>query len=205
MNFTENEKGVISLEACICVPIFLFLLMFIYGLMISFTGEQIIKHTLIQSGESLSLDSYATDKFGGLGSFDDIFSADGDPNIKEIILALYNEISQGTNEKYKYYSSSKKWYSDDKDALLTETVKNRFMAYLSGSSDNVEQKADEILKEIGVVNGINGIDFTESDVDDNGTLTLVLSYKQEFVFNFGGLAAFDRKLTMAIDMWGRKK
>ena len=179
--------------------------MFVYGLMVSFTGEQIIKHTLIQSGESLSLDSYATDKFGGVGSFDEMCSAEGDPDIKQIVLALYGQISQGTNEKYKYYSSSKKWYDEAGKKDLTQTVKNRFMGYLSGSSDNVEQKADEILKVIGVVNGINGIDFNESQVDDNGTLTLVISYKQEFVFNFGGLAAFDRKLTMAIDMWGRKK
>lgn len=203
INFTklgEDENGVISLEACISVPIFVLVLMFFYGLMVTFSGEQIIKHTLIQSAESLSLDPYATEKFE-IKSLSDIIGGDEEPEIKEIILALYGSITGSGNNKY--YSSGKKWYSDEKESLLIDTVKNRFLGYIAGSASDVEAKADNILKEIGVQGGINGLDFGETTVD-NGTLTIVITYKQEFVFNFQGLAAFDRRLSISVDMWGLK-
>ncbi len=197
-NLKKNEKGVISLEACISVPFFVLILLFFYGLMVIFSGEQIIKHTLIQSAESLSLDPFATEKFE-IKSLSDIIEGDEDPEIKEIILALYGTVTGSGNNKY--YSSGKKWYSDEKETLLTETVRNRFLGYIAGSATNVEEKADEILKEIGVQGGINGLDFSETTVVE-GTLTIVITYKQEFVFNFHGLAAFDRRLSISVDMWG---
>lgn len=196
----KSENGVISLEACISVPIFVLVLLFFYGLMVTFSGEQVIKHTLIQSAESLSLDPYATEKFE-IKSFGDIIESDEEAGIKDIILALYGSITGSGNNKY--YSSGKKWYSDEKDSLLLDTVKNRFLGYIAGSASDVEGKADSILKEIGVQGGISGLDFSETTVDD-GTLTVVITYKQEFVFNFQGLAAFDRKLSVSVDMWGLK-
>lgn len=196
----KSENGVISLEACISVPLFVLVIMFFYGLMVTFSGEQVIKHTLIQSAESLSLDPYATEKFE-IKSFGDIIEGDDDPEIKEIILALYGSITGSGNNKY--YSSGKKWYSDEKDSLLIDTVKNRFLGYIAGSASDVEGKADSILKEAGVQDGINGMDFSETTIDGR-TLTIVVKYKQEFVFNFQGLAAFDRKLSVSVDMWGLK-
>ena len=60
--FKKNERGAVSLEACIVLPIFIFVLMFFYGLMVFFSGHQLLSHSLIQSAESLSLDPYATEQ-----------------------------------------------------------------------------------------------------------------------------------------------
>lgn len=58
----KSEDGTISLEACIVVPIFIFLILFIYGFIVMFMGQQMISHSMLQSAESLSLDSYGTEK-----------------------------------------------------------------------------------------------------------------------------------------------
>lgn len=57
----KSEDGTISLEACIVVPI-LFSYTFIYGFIVMFMGQQMISHSMLQSAESLSLDSYGTEK-----------------------------------------------------------------------------------------------------------------------------------------------
>lgn len=36
----KSEDGTISLEACIVVPIFIFLILFIYGFIVMFMGQQ---------------------------------------------------------------------------------------------------------------------------------------------------------------------
>lgn len=58
----KSEDGTISLEACIVVPIFIFLILFIYGFIVMFMGQQMISHSMLQSAESLSIDSYGTEK-----------------------------------------------------------------------------------------------------------------------------------------------
>ena len=63
-------------------------------------------------------------------------------------------------------------------------VKTRFIAYLtSGDPD----KADDILERYHVVDGVDGLDFSGSYVED-GKLYLSVKYEIEYefnVFNFG--------------------
>ena len=197
----KDEKGVVSLEACIFVPLFAFIMMFFYGLIVMFSGEQTMKHSLIQSAESLSLDSYAIEKIERK-SFSDVITGDERPGIEDIILSLYGAIS-GNKGDADYFSSGKKWYSEKKDTMLVETVKKRFLGYIAGSTSDVEEKADDVLKTIRVSGGIDGLDFSGTTVED-GTLTIVLKYKQKFFIDLGGMAEFDRELKISIDMWGLK-
>lgn len=186
----KKECGAISLEACIVVPIFVFVLMFFYGFMVFFSGHQVLSHSLIQSAESLSLDPYATERL----TTD--WKETGDS--QKVIQALYaNAISDGD----EYFSSNEKWYAENNELML-KTVRNRFLGYLvgTGTSSEVEKRADEMLKFIGVQNGVSGLDFSETKIDGN-ILTITIKYKQEFVFNFQGLAAFDRQQSISITLW----
>ncbi len=188
--FKKNEHGVVSLEACIVLPIFIFVLMFFYGLMVFFSGHQLLSHSLIQSAESLSLDPYATERLN--------ISWDEMEGGKDLVQAMY---ADAFSSQDPYFSSNEKWYAENSD-LLIPTVRKRFLGYLvgSGTSSEVEKAADEKLKTIGVQNGLSGLDFSETKVED-GVLTITIKYRQEFVFNFQGLAAFDRQQTITITLW----
>jgi hypothetical protein len=180
----DNERGVISLEACVLVPFFIFLMLFFYGIIIMFMGQHMVSHSLIQSAESLSLDSYAAERL----SLNDI--QDGG----DLLTALYAGLFTSGDE---YFSSNDKWYSSG-SASTEETIKKRFIGYLSGGDVG---KANDILDNIGIKGGVDSIDFSGCSVVD-GVLTITITYKQEFLFNFQGLASFDRTMTVTSNMWG---
>ncbi|MBQ8802267.1 MAG: hypothetical protein IJZ53_01340 [Tyzzerella sp.] len=185
----QNNQGSISLEACIVLPVFIFVLMFFYGFMVFFSGHQLLSHSMIQSAQSLSLDPFATERLEI--SWEDMEGG------SDLIEAMYAEALGGDD----YFSSNKKWYDENSDLML-QTVKNRFLGYLvgSGTSSEVESKADDMLKYLRIQGGINGLDFSETKIED-GVLTLTIKYKQEFIFDFQGLAAFDRKQSISITLW----
>ena len=185
----KTENGVVSLEACIMLPIFILLILFFYGLMVAFSGEQVVCHALVQSAESLSLDPYATDR------------VNTDLSKMEKGADLIQTLYAGMFRSNEYFSSSEKWY-DDEDKMIN-TVKNRFLGYIAGSSGdnpNIKEIANSKLKTLGVQNGVDGIDFSETKIEDN-VLTITLKYKQEYIFNFQGLAAFDRTLSVSVTLW----
>ncbi len=188
--FKKNEHGVVSLEACIVLPIFIFVLMFFYGLMVFFSGHQLLSHSLIQSAESLSLDPYATEQLK--------ISWDEMEGGEDLVQAMY---ADAFTSQDPYFSSNEKWYAENSD-LLIPTVRSRFLAYFvgSGTSSEMEKAADERLKTIGVQGGLDGLDFSGTKIEGN-TLTIVIKYRQEFVFNFQGLAAFDRQQSITITLW----
>ncbi len=188
--FKKNEHGAVSLEACIVLPIFIFVLMFFYGLMVFFSGHQLLSHSLIQSAESLSLDPYATEQLK--------ISWDEMEGGEDLVQAMY---ADAFTSQDPYFSSNEKWYAENSD-LLIPTVRSRFLAYFvgSGTSSEMEKAADERLKTIGVQGGLDGLDFSGTKIEGN-TLTIVIKYKQEFVFNFQGLAAFDRQQSITITLW----
>lgn len=188
--FKKNEHGVVSLEACIVLPIFIFVLMFFYGLMVFFSGHQLLSHSLIQSAESLSLDPYATERLN--------ISWDEMEGGEDLVQAMY---ADAFTSQDPYFSSNEKWYAENSD-LLIPTVRSRFLAYFvgSGTSSEMEKAADERLKTIGVQGGLDGLDFSGTKIEGN-TLTIVIKYRQEFVFNFQGLAAFDRQQSITITLW----
>ena len=61
--FQREERGSAVLEACIVVPLFLFFVLTMYGLITVFMAQNLIGHALLESTQSLALDAYATDQF----------------------------------------------------------------------------------------------------------------------------------------------
>ena len=170
-----------------------------------FMGQQMISHSMLQSAESLSLDSYGTEK---------IRDEDDNPATELVITFMENLFtgSFSADSIDSTFASTKRWYDKDaddykhgnRDALYesdkNEVIKNRFLGYLTGESDitKAEEKAKEIYKLIGVEN--EELDFSESTVED-GVLTMVIKYRQKFVFDFQGLVGIDRQLTIKVNMW----
>jgi len=174
------------LEACIVLPIFIMLMMFVYGFFILFAGQNVISHALIQSAQSLSLDSY---------SFEKLKSEGEGIQMTDIMNELVDELVISSD----YFSTSEKWYSDD-IASMNEVVKNRFIGYLVGA-DPTSTKANELLDYFGVDNGLSGFDFSASKVE-NGYLTLTVRYKQKFLFDFDDNVMMDLEQSVKVKMWG---
>lgn len=176
----KNEKGSMTLEASIIVPIFVSVMLLANGFFIFFMGQQMMANALIQSAKSLSYDPYATQRT----------DLDNANFLTELIPTIYDALDAGGGD----YVSSTPWYEDDN---IEDEVKARFLLYLSPTN------ADELLKTFGVENGVAGLDFSESTYSD-GVLTVKMNYTQEFIFNMMGLASFDDSMQVKVRMFEYK-
>lgn len=169
----KSEKGLLSLEACIAVTIFIFMMLFLYSFFVVFEVRNEMGHVTLATANSMSLDAYENDTLGESDTIGQIF---------------YNVYGQVTNSQNDF-TDFRKWYDDstvtDADGNVTlsaefaDVVKTRFIAYLtSGDAD----KADEILERYHVVDGVDGLDFSGSYVSD-GKLYLSVKYEIEYEFN----------------------
>ena len=181
----KRDSGVVSLEACIVLPIFVFLILFFYGFMFLFAGEQLVSHALIQSAVSLSLDSYATDKLSD--------SSEVDLFMQDLFNSALVEVAEADGETS--HSSSEKWYADQ--SSVQSEVESRFISYLANGD---RETANAKLDQFGVVNGIDGISFSECKVEDD-VLTITIEYKQEYLMDAFGLLSYDRTKTITQKMW----
>lgn len=181
----KRDSGVVSLEACIVLPIFVFLILFFYGFMFLFAGEQLVSHALIQSAVSLSLDSYATDKLSD--------SSEVDLFMQDLFNSALVEVAEADGETS--HSSSEQWYADQ--SSVQSEVESRFISYLANGD---RETANAKLDQFGVVNGIDGISFSECKVEDD-VLTITIEYKQEYLMDAFGLLSYDRTKTITQKMW----
>lgn len=184
----SDSKGVITLEACVSVLSFLLLLLMLAGLFTMFMAQNETSHAVLQTSQSLSIDAYAAEKVGdgGTGSVSDVVVS-----ISKFIGKLFGKPDDNIN-----FAINKKWYDGDKDEIA-KTVKTRFVAYISGGDEKV---ANEQLKHLNVVDGLDGCDFTKSYVSDD-TLYIVLEYKLRYNFKFPGLNDIPIKQTTCSKLW----
>lgn len=177
----ENQEGIITLEACISVLSFLMLMLLLAGLFRMFMAQNLLAHAALETAESLALDAYSANKIGG-GNWESI----GD--------LINNLFESANNDDFSTYDT---WYDDSPDASVGNAVQTRLTAYLSGG-DRTE--ADELLKRLNVKDGIEGIDLSESHVE-NGVLYVVLKYQLEYDFKIGNLGEVKVSQTACSKIW----
>lgn len=184
----SDSKGVITLEACVSVLSFLLLLLMLAGLFTMFMAQNETSHAVLQTSQSLSIDAYAAKQIGdgGASSVSDVVVS-----ISKFIGKLFGKPDDNTN-----FAINNKWY-DGKNEDIAKTVKTRFTAYISGGDD---KKANEQLKHLNIVNGLDGCDFTKSYVSDD-TLYIVLEYKLKYNFQLPGLNDIPVKQTTCSKLW----
>ena len=184
----ENKQcGAITLEACVSVLTFILLALMLSSLFVMFMAQNTTAHTVLQASESLSVDVYRIEALmkeeGKIGSIGD--------NLGQLITKLF-----GSADDNPAFVTDTRWYTDDDK--IEEAVKTRFIGYLIGENDTT--KADEYLKQLNIVNGLNGLDFSESYVSDD-TLYIVLKYKMQYDFNIFDLGEVEVEQRTCSKLW----
>lgn len=187
MKRKHSEKGTVSLEACIVVPVFILIMLVVYGIFVMFMGQQVVTHAVIQSAKSMAFDPYATDRSAKSG--------------QEGLMKMFSDLSQVGNNLFREfwhgeYVSERKWYTEDEASYLQEVAQNRFKVFLAETSG----KYNSILDTVGVQGGSNGLDFSNCKVD-GGVLTMSVKYTQEFIFNAAGLGTIDREISVQVKLF----
>ncbi len=188
----KDTSASITIEASIALTLFMFLVLLIYSFFVIFEAQGKVASTLLRTSESMSLDSYATDKL------------DLDNNLKEDVSEWIIQIGFQSACANPEFVSGKRWYENTEDAneSLQKVVKERFCAYLT--EEGTESSANELLEQLRVVGGYEGIDFSESKVDENGDICLVVKYELSYIFDFPLFNMENPKLkyTTRAHLWG---
>lgn len=184
----ERQEGAILLEATIAIITFLMFMLMLYGILVLFLAQNLVGHALIESTQSLALDSYATNKIT-----DKTGSGDDARKILEAVIDIApNDPS---------FVSRERWFDRKSGATAEdwqEAARERFIGYFAGGD---KQKADEMLRVLRVKDGLAGLDFSDSNVVGSDVYIRV-SYEIEYFFNPGGLGEIPTSQQACSRMWG---
>lgn len=189
----SDEKGLLSLEACVSVTIFMFLMLFLYSFFTIFEARNEIGHVVLSASNSMAVDAFENTKLGNGG------------NMGQIIYNLYGVVTNSDNGFTDYRQWYDDWTQEDDDGnkslsdTFSEVVKERFIAYLtSGNSAD----ANKILKKYKVKDGIDGLDFSGSYIDSSkGNLYLKVKYTLEYDYNPFGFNGLEFEQSACSKLW----
>lgn len=188
-----TNKGSITIEACIALTLFMFLVLTLFSFFYVFEAQMKIQLNLIRTAESMSVDPFVSSRM--------------DSTILEIpdsVGELFASLSMQFAAKNEDFTSEGTWYkeldskSDDATEAQTEYQKNqtdlkntakiRFVALFNGGD---EEAMVESLKRLRVVDG--KVDLSESTIE-NGNLKLVASYELKYLFDYPAFHMPDLKI-----------
>lgn len=175
----NKEKGAIMLETSIVLPIFILIIVCLLGIMGMVSARNSISHALVQSANSLAQDSYLKEHFEtNYAETERTWSS-----LTDVILDLRTNVFND-----QHFITTK---------LPSANVeKLRFVGYFANGS---ESEADEKLKNLRVVDGLNGITF--SVTDESADITIDISYKLKFLIDYGGIGDIPVKQSITVKKW----
>ena len=133
-----------------------------FGLLDSIINDDTITEVMINGPDRIFIEQN-----GRLYKLDKHFESE--QNLEDIIQRIVGQAGREVNQA-----------SCHEGAIVDQDViKKRFVGYLTGGD---EAAADEFLKNVKVVDGLDGLDFSESYVADD-TLYIVLNYELEYDMN----------------------
>ena len=201
----NNAKGSVTVEATLCVTVFMLFALFLAGLFFNVYIQGEISHSIIQTSDSLCIEAYSLNAL----------QTDVNTGIKVAITDLAVKIFNTANSD-EYFYTDKRWFSEDllleeyvkepemsvidpknRRIDLAEIIKTRFIGYIANGD---EEKADAFLEKMGVVDGIDGIDFSRSYVS-SGKLYINADYKIKFLINIVNTGTIDVSQSYCSKIW----
>ena len=187
------NRGSITIEACIVLTLFMFLILTLYSFFYVFEAQMKIQLNLIRTAESMSVDPFVSSRVDSKVLAHDASMGDFLASLS-VHVAAENEnfISEGTwydgfDSKADDVEKAKKEYQENQ-ADLKNTAKMRFVALYNGGD---EDAMVESLKELRVVDG--AVDLSESTIE-NGNLKLVATYELKYLFDYPAFRMPDLKM-----------
>ncbi len=184
MEAYEQQRGSVTLETSVVIPIFILIFLFINGIFSVVSAQNQMTHALIQSTKSMSLDSYLTENLESAAESATKFWG----GLSDMILDF---VRLDNNE---YYTDQSDWYASNTGN--PNVAQKRFVGYLAGGDKN---KADETLRNMGIVGGLDGIIF-ETTVEGE-ILTVTIKYKIQYWFDFFGMGKIPMEQTIKSRLW----
>lgn len=194
-----NKLGVITIEACITGILFFFMMLFLSGLFVVYIAQSKVANTALKTVQSLSYETYYINKLH-LTNFSG-YTEDGSisTSIGYLVSRIFSENDATYPDNFSYsqkFLNDNLWWKAEK-ADVGEIVKQRFIGYLSGGD---EKQADKILEGMNIVNGLDGLDFSESYVEGE-VLHIVIKYTIEYPFDIADLGKRQTKETVCSRLW----
>ena len=193
MKKVTGEKGLLSLEACIAVTIFIFLMLFLYSFFVVFEARNRVAHAVLATANSMALDAYENETLGASGT------------ISQILFSVYGQSADEVNgfTSYRAWYNNATFQDDSGQTVLSEefseVIKERFLAYLAGDANS----AAEVLELCHIKDGADGLDFSGSHVSDDN-LYLSVKYQIEYEFQVFGLGALEMEQQACSRIWTSK-
>ena len=184
MEKNEKQRGSVTLETSIVLPIFIFLFLFIYGLFSVIAAQNQMTHALVQSTKSMSLDSYLMENVESAGEAGTKFWGGLSDMVLDIVRLNNNE----------YFTSQTDWYTSEDGN--PDIAKKRFVGYLTGGDEDAAEKK---LKDMGIVDGLDGVTFTTKV--EGEILTVTIKYEIQYWFDFFGMGKIPMEQTIKSRLW----
>lgn len=177
----RKEEGLLSIEACISLTLFIFLMLFFYGFFVVFEVRNAMSHAVLSTANSMATDQPV---------IRDVLNADSivEPIFNVVYAIAGYDMSTG-------FSTKDTWYSDN--TKVAAEAERRFKAYFAGGDDD---KYEKILKKYHVVNGSAGLDFSKSKIS-GGKLYIVLDYEIEFEYKVFDQISLSLEHSACSKMW----
>lgn len=182
----KNERASIMIETSIVLPMFMIMMLCIYGLFGLTSAQNQITTSLIQASKSMSLDPYLTEHVNSVAEAKTFWGGLGDQILD------FARLSNST-----YFSSAGNWYAAEGSGGVETIAKRRFIGFLS---DGNVAEANKTLKDIGVVDGLNGMTFQASV--SGKLLTITVTYKLQFLFDRFNLGKIPIEQSITSRLWG---
>jgi hypothetical protein len=176
----KKNDGIISMEACIVLPIFFFLMLFLYGFILMFWVQNEMTHALIQATEKLAVEPYHLDSvWNSAYAGDEMWMT-----LEEDTFSVFNKAYQAPSIHNAYGLGN--WVEGAvMEELLESQIEYYVGEYFETASWNYE--AVKAAEEFNVTNIY--YDVALEDLDGNGRadkVIITMHYTYEFLFDFQG-------------------
>lgn len=187
-----GERGLLSLEACIAVTIFIFLMLFMYSFFILFEARNIMAHALLATTDSMAKDAYES-------------SNEVD---RTTVGGILGQIYETAFLDGSDFSDQRDWYTEATERAPDAEVqtgaehdvfRTRFIAYL-GNGDI--DRAERLVKRLKIQGGLEGLDFSKTKVD-GGNLYGSVRYKVDYIFDVFDSDGLEMEHTACSKIWGK--
>ncbi len=163
----KNEKGLLSVEASLALTAFMFFILFFLSFARVYRAQEVVSHAAFQTAQTMAVESYARETIGESGTLGAI------SKLSDFITSISGKSRPAYLDQYSSYGS----VANFKGILAEE-----FAASIGTDST----AADAKLKQLGVKDGLSGIDFSGTTI--TGSLIKVkVNYKLNLQFNFFGV------------------